>query len=69
MLHSLTLDRRVEEGTAIFSRYPIVDTDYVLLSRDVGRKEDSHQRAVLRVTVDTPQLGLFHVFVSHFALE
>eukprot|EP00730_Choanoeca_flexa_P002881 TRINITY_DN11217_c0_g2_i1.p1 TRINITY_DN11217_c0_g2~~TRINITY_DN11217_c0_g2_i1.p1 ORF type:complete len:541 (+),score=82.91 TRINITY_DN11217_c0_g2_i1:50-1672(+) len=60
---------RVEEGTAVFSKYPIVDTDYILLTRDISRKEDAHQRAVLRVTIDTPQIGLFHVFVSHFALD
>jgi endonuclease/exonuclease/phosphatase family metal-dependent hydrolase len=60
---------RVEEGTAVFSRYPIVDVGYTLLTRDFSRSEDEHQRAVLRVTISTPQLGHFHVFVSHFALE
>ncbi|EDQ92091.1 uncharacterized protein MONBRDRAFT_22907 [Monosiga brevicollis MX1] len=43
--------------------------EYILLSREIHRPDDAHQRAVLRVTVLSPQLGPFHVFVSHFALD
>lgn len=59
----------VEEGTAVFSRYPITQVDYILLPRRRNDPDDAHQRAVLKVTVHTEQLGPFHVFVSHFALE
>lgn len=42
---------RDEEGPAIFSRFPIVHTDYALLSRDPEDPEDVHQRLVLHAVL------------------
>lgn len=43
---------RDEEGPAIFSRHPIVHSDYVLLSRDTADGGDGHQRLCLHAVVD-----------------
>lgn len=56
-----------DEGLAIFSKYPIVDIDYLVLSRDLYDSEDAHQRIVLKALLDTP-VGQIHVFNTHFAL-
>ena len=58
-----------DEGLAVFSMYPIVDTRLLLLSRrpDVDA-EDFHQRAVLHARVVSP-LGPVHVLTTHFSLS
>ena len=60
---------RVEEGTAILSRWPILSHDYVLLPRDLSNTDDVHQRALLRVTVATPQGAVIHTLTTHLALS
>lgn len=61
--------RREEEGPAIASIYPIVHTEYVLLSRDLGDAErDPHQRACIHAVIDVPQWGLVDVFTVHLSL-
>ena len=45
---------RVEEGVAIFSRFPITHQDYLILSRDYLDKQDDHQRVVLHATIQVP---------------
>ncbi|XP_033119467.1 uncharacterized protein LOC117118849 [Anneissia japonica] len=61
---------RVEEGLAIFSKYPIIDHDYILLSRNISDEEDSvHQRICLRAEIDIPYIGQVHVFVTHLSLS
>eukprot|EP00040_Diaphanoeca_grandis_P029661 m.174079 g.174079 ORF g.174079 m.174079 type:complete len:576 (+) comp31752_c0_seq2:923-2650(+) len=60
--------RREDEGPAIASIFPIVQSDYLLLSRDVADRRDEHQRLCLHVVVDVPQWGLVDVFSVHLSL-
>ncbi|KAL3658830.1 hypothetical protein V7S43_016198 [Phytophthora oleae] len=60
---------RIEEGPAIFSKYPIVATDYLLLSRDPNDPNDSHQRLCLHAVIDYPQWGEIDVYVTHLSLS
>ncbi|TMW62315.1 hypothetical protein Poli38472_009808 [Pythium oligandrum] len=60
---------RIEEGPAIFSKYPIVETDYLLLSRDPNDPNDSHQRLCLHAVVDHPQWGWIDVYATHLSLS
>ncbi|XP_071793410.1 uncharacterized protein [Asterias amurensis] len=61
---------RKEEGLAIFSLHPILSHDFILLSRDMNDGHDSsHQRICLHAAVDTPYLGIVHVFVTHLSLS
>ena len=43
---------RDEEGPAIFSKHPIVHSDYLLLSRDANDDGDGHQRLCLHAVID-----------------
>lgn len=65
----LYTEEMVEEGLAIFSRYPILSSDYRLLFKNDSDGEDSHQRICLHAELHTPQMGLVHVFVSHLSLS
>lgn len=60
---------RIEEGPAVFSKFPIVATDYLLLSRDPNDPNDSHQRLCLHAVIDYPQWGLIDVYVTHLSLS
>lgn len=60
---------RIEEGPAIFSRFPIIATDYLLLSRDPNDPNDSHQRLCLHAVIDYPQWGSIDVYVTHLSLS
>lgn len=68
-LNANTPYERIEEGPAVFSKYPIVDTDYLLLSRDPNDPNDSHQRLCLHAVVDVPGWGLIDVYVTHLSLS
>lgn len=46
---------RDEEGPAIFSAFPIVHSDYLLLSRDANDDGDGHQRLCLHAVVDVTE--------------
>lgn len=59
----------MEEGVAIFSRFPIARQDYILLSRDYQDKQDDHQRVVLHAAIQVPALGLVHVYGTHLSLS
>lgn len=60
---------RVEEGVAIFSKFPIAKQDYIILSRDFADKDDNHQRVVLHTTLSVPFLGPVHVYGTHLSLS
>uniref|UniRef100_A0A6B2L8B9 Endonuclease/exonuclease/phosphatase domain-containing protein n=1 Tax=Arcella intermedia TaxID=1963864 RepID=A0A6B2L8B9_9EUKA len=57
-----------KEGVAIFSRYPIIHSRYIPLSRNFSDSEDAHQRVCLGVVIKTPG-GEISVFSTHFALS
>mmetsp|Transcript_5265 Transcript_5265/g.7751 ORF Transcript_5265/g.7751 Transcript_5265/m.7751 type:complete len:459 (+) Transcript_5265:40-1416(+) len=57
-----------QEGLAIFSRFPILDTSYKKLSRDPSDSGDFHQRLCLRALVSTP-IGKVNFFVTHLSLS
>jgi endonuclease/exonuclease/phosphatase family metal-dependent hydrolase len=68
-----------EEGPAIFSRWPIVGSDYLLLSRNASDDGDGHQRVVLHAVVDVSAAAgatassrkpvLVDVYTVHLALS
>ena len=64
---------REEEGHAIFSKLPLVDSSHLLLPRDGRDGEDGHQRAVLHAALHVPwwPLGqdLVDVYSTHWALS
>jgi endonuclease/exonuclease/phosphatase family metal-dependent hydrolase len=60
---------RIEEGPAVFSKFPIVSSDYLLLSRDPNDPNDSHQRLCLHAVIDYPQWGEIDVYVTHLSLS
>lgn len=60
---------RVEEGVAIFSKFPITHQDYIILSRDYLDKQDDHQRVVLHATIEVPYLGPIQVYGTHLSLS
>ncbi|KAF4319469.1 hypothetical protein G195_007204 [Phytophthora kernoviae 00238/432] len=68
-LNSRNPYERIEEGPAIFSKYPIVSTDYMLLSRDPNDPNDSHQRLCLHAVIDFPKWGEIDVYVTHLSLS
>ncbi|CCI47225.1 unnamed protein product [Albugo candida] len=61
--------KRVEEGLAIFSRYPILSSDYILLHRDPNDPNDQHQRICLHAVVYVPDWGRVDVYVTHLSLS
>ncbi|TYZ66268.1 hypothetical protein PybrP1_005419 [[Pythium] brassicae (nom. inval.)] len=60
---------RIEEGPAVFSKHPIVHSDYLLLSRDPNDPNDAHQRLCLHAVVDVPGWGRVDVYVAHLSLS
>lgn len=60
---------RIEEGPAIFSKFPIVETDFLLLSRDPNDPNDAHQRLCLHALIDVPHYGLVDIYVTHLSLS
>ncbi|OWZ10167.1 hypothetical protein PHMEG_00017024 [Phytophthora megakarya] len=68
-LNSRAPYERIEEGPAIFSKFPIVESDYLLLSRDPNDPNDSHQRLCLHAVIDYPQWGEIDVYVTHLSLS
>eukprot|EP00457_Paulinella_chromatophora_P003233 gb/GEZN01003239.1/.p1 GENE.gb/GEZN01003239.1/~~gb/GEZN01003239.1/.p1 ORF type:complete len:505 (+),score=60.59 gb/GEZN01003239.1/:529-2043(+) len=61
-------DDFVQEGLAIFSRYPILSHDFLLLSRDPTDGDDFHQRICLRTLLDTP-IGRINFLNTHLSLS
>ena len=61
-------DDYVIEGLAIFSKFPIVSTYLLLLSRDENDMNDFHQRAVLHARILTPH-GIINVMTTHMSLS
>eukprot|EP00946_MAST-07B_sp_MAST-7B-sp1_P001999 g1999.t1 len=62
---------REEEGAAMLSRYPITDTDFLLLPRFWDDSEDNqHQRQCLRARVQIPgPWGAVELFTTHLSLS
>lgn len=58
----------VQEGLAIFSRYPILHIEVLQLSRDANDGEDFHQRIALIATIHTP-IGIIHCINTHLSLS
>ena len=60
---------RVEEGPMILSQYPIIHSDFVLLSRNTTDRDDVHQRVCLHAVIEVPQWGLVDIFTAHLSLS
>ncbi|KAA0151857.1 hypothetical protein FNF29_04263 [Cafeteria roenbergensis] len=62
---------RDEEGVAIASLFPIVSTNYAVLSRDAADRQDEHTRVCLHAVVatDDPVIGLVDVYSVHMPLS
>lgn len=58
----------VHEGLAIFSRFPIVASDHLRLSRDPNDGSDFHQRICMRARIATP-LGFVNMMTTHLSLS
>ena len=57
-----------DEGIAIFSKHPIIESSYIKLSRNFSDREDEHQRLVLRALIEMP-IGKVNVFSTHMSLS
>ncbi|XP_060072528.1 uncharacterized protein LOC132552378 [Ylistrum balloti] len=65
---------RTEEGVAIFSKYPIMSVNHLLLFRNRSNSADSHQRVCLHAVISHPsgiQINILntHLSLSHEARE
>jgi endonuclease/exonuclease/phosphatase family metal-dependent hydrolase len=54
---------RVEEGCAVFSKYPLGAIGYELLPKNPKDRGDVHQRALLHVESQVPGMGSFNTLV------
>ncbi|XP_019860338.1 PREDICTED: uncharacterized protein LOC109588632 [Amphimedon queenslandica] len=63
------LNPREEEGVAIFSRYPIVSTNTILLPWNRTDPSDFHQRVCLHCTIALPNDKKLEVFNTHLSLS
>jgi endonuclease/exonuclease/phosphatase family metal-dependent hydrolase len=52
----LQSQHRDEEGPAIFSRFPIIESESYLLSRNSSDEGDSHQRLCLHAVIDASEI-------------
>lgn len=57
-----------QEGVAIFSRWPILETRHLFLSRDGSDRGDFHQRVCLCAVVATPY-GNVSFLTTHLSLS
>jgi len=57
-----------KEGVAIFSKYPIIRTSHLRLSRNFSDLQDAHHRVCLGAVIRTP-LGDISFFTTHFPLS
>jgi len=66
-----TYPLRDEEGVAIISRFPIVHSDFVVLSRDPLDRADEHSRLCLHAVISVPdeRVGLVDVYTVHMPLS
>ncbi|CAL1546543.1 unnamed protein product, partial [Lymnaea stagnalis] len=60
---------RTEEGLAIFSKFPIIHHDYLLLFRNQSNSADQNQRVCLHVIIEMPIVGKVHIFNTHLSLS
>ncbi|BFZ01455.1 hypothetical protein BsWGS_04493 [Bradybaena similaris] len=60
---------RTEEGVAIFSKYPIIQHDYLLLFRNQSNSADLNQRICLHAVILVPSFGKVHIFNTHLSLS
>eukprot|EP01119_Soliformovum_irregulare_P010023 TRINITY_DN2426_c0_g1_i3.p1 TRINITY_DN2426_c0_g1~~TRINITY_DN2426_c0_g1_i3.p1 ORF type:complete len:440 (+),score=107.61 TRINITY_DN2426_c0_g1_i3:50-1321(+) len=63
-----TYNQYEDEGVAISSRFPILESSYTRFLRNFSDHEDEHQRLCLRALVETP-IGKINYFTSHFSLS
>lgn len=59
---------RNEEGLGVMSKYPILESDFVFLSRDPIDVKDHAQRIVLQAKIELP-IGHLNFFVTHLSLS
>jgi endonuclease/exonuclease/phosphatase family metal-dependent hydrolase len=60
----------VDEGVAVFSRFPITRADYRVLSRDLNDLGDKdHQRVCLRARIQPPGCRSLDFLVTHLTLS
>lgn len=57
-----------QEGVALMTRYPIIHTDFIQLTRNYSDSDDAHNRICLGAIIDTPA-GQISVFTTHFSLS
>jgi len=57
-----------DEGLAIFSKFPILETSYERLTRNFSDPQDEHQRICLRALINTTS-GPLNFFVTHMSLS
>ncbi len=55
------------EGISFFSKFPVLDTGYIRLSRNFNDLEDDLQRICMRVLLDTPR-GTVYLFIASLSL-
>ncbi|XP_033757442.1 uncharacterized protein LOC117339844 [Pecten maximus] len=59
---------RTEEGVAIFSKYPIISVNHLLLFRNRSNSADTHQRVCLHAVV-SHSTGKTHILNTHLSLS
>jgi len=57
-----------DEGIAIFSKLPILETSFLRLTRNFSDSEDGHQRICLRAMINT-SAGPINFFSTHMSLS
>ncbi|XP_059176562.1 uncharacterized protein LOC131956157 [Physella acuta] len=69
-MHGNSLEQgRTEEGVAIFSKFPIIHHEYLLLFRNHSNSADKNQRVCLHAVIEVPYFGKLHIFNTHFSLS
>jgi endonuclease/exonuclease/phosphatase family metal-dependent hydrolase len=59
----------VDEGLAIFTKFPMREVSHKILSRDLTDSGDAHQRICLRALIEVPGCGLINFLVTHLTLS
>eukprot|EP01129_Flabellula_baltica_P000023 TRINITY_DN10022_c0_g1_i1.p1 TRINITY_DN10022_c0_g1~~TRINITY_DN10022_c0_g1_i1.p1 ORF type:complete len:428 (+),score=79.68 TRINITY_DN10022_c0_g1_i1:3-1286(+) len=57
-----------QEGNAIFSKYPIINTSFKHLSRNFSDGDDQHQRIVVHAEIQVDEGKTVNFFTTHFSL-
>ncbi|OWF46666.1 uncharacterized protein LOC110455435 isoform X2 [Mizuhopecten yessoensis] len=60
---------RTEEGVAIFSRFPIMSVNHLLLFRNRSNSADTHQRVCLHAVISHPTGTQINILNTHLSLS